>query len=65
MENNLYKKAHAFAIRVVKAYQFLSDEKKEFVLSKQLLKSWRVSNSGKADLYITFFEIGLENLKVQ
>lgn len=39
MENNLYKKSHAFAIRIVKAYQFLSDEKKEFVLSKQLLKS--------------------------
>ncbi len=30
--------------------------------SKQLLKNWRVSNSGKADLYIPFFEIGLENL---
>ena len=30
--------------------------------SKQLLKRWRVSNSGKADLYIPFFEIGLENL---
>ena len=30
--------------------------------SKQLLKNWKVSNSGKADLYIPFFEIGLENL---
>ena len=30
--------------------------------SKQLLKNWRVTNSGKADLYIPFFEIGLENL---
>ena len=30
--------------------------------SKHLLKNWRVSNSGKADLYIPFFEIGLENL---
>lgn len=39
MENNLYKKSQDFAIRIVRAYQFLSDEKREFVLSKQLLKS--------------------------
>ncbi len=30
--------------------------------SKQLLKKWSVSSSGKADLYIPFFQIGLENL---
>ena len=39
MENNLYKKSYAFAIRVVKSYQFLSDKKREFTLSKQLLRS--------------------------
>jgi four helix bundle protein len=39
MDNNLYKKSYEFAIRVVKSYQFLSDEKKEFILSKQLLRS--------------------------
>jgi len=38
-ENVLYEKSYKFAIRVVKAYQYLNDEKKEFVLSKQLLKS--------------------------
>jgi len=37
-DNNLYNKAYAFAIRIVKAYQYLSTEKKEFVLSKQLLR---------------------------
>lgn len=37
-DNVLYQKAYAFAVRVVKAYQFLSQEKKEFVLSKQLLR---------------------------
>jgi four helix bundle protein len=31
--------SYAFAIRIVKLYQFLSDEKKEFTLSKQLLRS--------------------------
>ena len=30
--------------------------------TKQLLKNWSVSASGKADLYIPFFEIGMENL---
>lgn len=39
MENNLYKKSYAFAIRVIKTYQFLSKDKREFVLSKQLLRS--------------------------
>lgn len=32
-------KSFAFAVRVVKLYQFLCSEKKEFVLSKQLLRS--------------------------
>ena len=38
-ENIVYDKAYKFAIRIVKAYQFLSNEKKEFVISKQLLRS--------------------------
>ena len=29
----------AFAIRVVKLYKYLCDDKKEYVLSKQLLRS--------------------------
>ena len=39
MDNNLYKKSYSFAIRIVKSYQYLSDEKREFILSKQLLRS--------------------------
>ena len=38
-ENVIKNKSFAFAIRVVKLYQFLCDTKKEFVLSKQLLRS--------------------------
>jgi four helix bundle protein len=38
MDNNLYNKSYAFAVRVVRSYQFLSDEKREFILSKQLLR---------------------------
>lgn len=36
-ENVVYKKAYKFALRIIKAFQFLRDEKKEFILSKQLL----------------------------
>jgi four helix bundle protein len=33
------EKAYAFSIRVVKMYQHLSAEKKEFILSKQVVRS--------------------------
>ena len=36
--NVLYEKAYAFAVRAVRAYQFLATEKKEYVLSKQLMR---------------------------
>ncbi len=36
--NVLYEKAYAFGVRAVRAYQFLSVEKREYVLSKQLLR---------------------------
>ena len=32
-------KSFAFAIRIVKFYKYLCEEKKEFVLSKQILRS--------------------------
>ena len=38
-ENEVQSKSMAFAKRIVLAYQFLCEEKKEFVLSKQLLRS--------------------------
>lgn len=38
-ENEVYTKSLAFAKRVVFAYQYLCDEKREFVLSKQFLRS--------------------------
>ena len=34
-----YSKAYQFAIRVVKAYKHLTEQQKEYVLSKQLLRS--------------------------
>ena len=38
-ENVIKLKSFDFALRVVKVYQYLVAEKKEFVLSKQLLRS--------------------------
>jgi len=38
-ENIIKNKSFAFAIRIVKLFQYLQAEKKEFVLSKQLLRS--------------------------
>lgn len=38
-ENAVFQNSYAFAIRIVKAFQFLNKEKKEFVLAKQLLRS--------------------------
>jgi len=38
-ENIIQVKSFAFAIRIVNAYKYLQSEKKEFVLSKQMLRS--------------------------
>ncbi|QQS28040.1 MAG: four helix bundle protein [Sphingobacteriales bacterium] len=38
-DNIVQQKSFAFALRIVNAYKFLITEKKEFVLSKQLLRS--------------------------
>ena len=38
-ENIIQIKSYAFAVRIVKVYQYLCEEKKEYVLSKQLLRS--------------------------
>jgi len=38
-ENILKEKSYSFAIRIVRLSQFLLTEKKEFVLSKQILRS--------------------------
>lgn len=37
-QNIIADKSKAFAIRIIRLYQFLITEKKEFVLSKQLLR---------------------------
>lgn len=40
MKDNVVKeKSFEFAIRIVNLYKFLQDEKKEFIISKQLMRS--------------------------
>ena len=40
VENNItQEKSYLFAIRIIKAYKYLSTSQKEYVLSKQLLRS--------------------------
>lgn len=38
-ENILQKKSYLFALRIIKLYKFLTEEKKEFILSKQVMRS--------------------------
>jgi four helix bundle protein len=38
-DNIIQEKSFAFAVRLVKLYKYLCDEKREFVLSKQLSRS--------------------------
>ena len=38
-ENPVLEKSYAFALRIVKLYRFLCEEKKEFVLAKQVVRS--------------------------
>ncbi|MGG7035463.1 MAG: four helix bundle protein [Flavobacterium sp.] len=37
-DNIVQIKSYAFAVRIVKAYKYLAEEKREYVLSKQLLR---------------------------
>lgn len=38
-ETALQKKSKAFAVRIIRMYQYLCEEKHEYVLSKQVLRS--------------------------
>ncbi len=59
-ESIVLNKSKAFAIRIIKLYQFLCTQKREFVLSKQILRSGTsiganikeaIRGQSKADFY--------------
>lgn len=63
-ENIIADKSKAFALRVIKLYRYLCNEKSEYVLSKQLLRSGTsiganvkeaVNGQSKADLYAKMY----------
>lgn len=39
MNSIVFEKSKKFSLRIIRLYKYLCDEKKEFVLSKQLLRS--------------------------
>ena len=59
-ENLIVDKSKCFALEIIKLYQFLCDEKKEYIMSKQILRSGTsvganvregVRGQSKADFY--------------
>ncbi len=39
VDNNIYLISRDFAIRIIKLYSYLRDEKREYIISKQVFKS--------------------------
>ena len=54
------EKSKRFAIRIIKLYKFLNAEKKEFVISKQMLRS---GTSIGANVKETSYEKSIEKRK--
>lgn len=63
-ENIIIEKSKSFALRIIKLYQYLNESKKEYVLSKQILRSGTsiganakegVSAQSKADFYAKMY----------
>ena len=63
-DNVIVVKSKAFALKIIKLYQFLCQEKKEYVLSKQILKSGTsiganvkeaICGHSKADFYAKLY----------
>ncbi|MBO7592980.1 MAG: four helix bundle protein [Bacteroidaceae bacterium] len=39
IDNIIYDKSYSFALRIIKAYKYLIETKKDFILAKQMLRS--------------------------
>ena len=49
MNNNIYQKSFQFAVRIVKLCKYLQTEQKEYILSKQVLRSGTSIGANVAD----------------
>ena len=63
-ENVILEKTKQFALRIIKLYRFLAEEKKEYVLSKQIIRSGTsiganvreaIRGQSKADFYAKMY----------
>ena len=59
-DNVIQKKSYAFALRIIKLYRWLCEEKKEFVLAKQILRSG-TSIGANVEKAIKNYELGITN----
>ena len=64
-ESIIQKKSYQFALRVIKMYKFLTKDQKEFILSKQVLRSStligaNVNEAQSAEFKNDFMEISLK-----
>ena len=55
-DNIIVKKSYSFALAIIKLYNFLVNDKKEYVLSKQMLRSG-------TSIGLTFMKLQQANLK--
>lgn len=53
-ENPLADKSKKFSIRIIRLYQYLSDTKKEYILSKQILRSGTSIGANVAEANVSF-----------
>ena len=56
-DNAIQIKSYDFALRIIKVYKHLSQEKKEFVLSKQLLRSGTSIGANRSVLNFYFVKL--------
>ena len=56
-DNAVQIKSYDFALRIIKVYKHLSQEKKEFVLSKQLLRSGTSIGANRSVLNFYFVKL--------
>ena len=63
-ENIIVEKSKLFALRIIKLYRFLTEEKKEYILSKQIMRSGTsiganvkeaIRGQSKADFYAKMY----------
>jgi len=61
-DNIILAKSFDFSVRIVKLYKYLCDEKKEYVLSKQLLRSGTSIGANINETYVQSLNNEIEEI---